>query len=89
VYRGRAGLERYWAEIHEAAEEVSLSISELRPIGDRVFQAVTAGGQGKRSKVPFEQQPIWFVTTVRDGLAVRVETYVDRAEALEAVGRRE
>ena len=27
VYRGRAGLERYWAEIHEAAEEMTLSIS--------------------------------------------------------------
>ena len=85
VYRGRAGLERYWAEIHEAAEEMSLSISELRPIGDKVFQAVTASGRGKRSKVPVEQ-PIWLVTTVRDGLAVRVETYVDRAEALEAAG---
>jgi ketosteroid isomerase-like protein len=88
VYRGRTGLERYWAEIHEAAEEVSLSISELRPIGDKVFQAVTASGRGKQSKVPVEQ-PIWLVTTVRDGLATRVETYVDRAEALEAAGLRE
>ena len=53
------------------------------------IQAVMASGQGKRSKVPFEQQPIWFVTTVRDGLAVRVETYVDREEALEAAGLQE
>jgi ketosteroid isomerase-like protein len=64
---------------------VSLSISDLRASGDRVFQAVTGRGRGKRSKANFEQ-PVWFVTTVRDGLAVRVETYVDRAEALEAAG---
>jgi ketosteroid isomerase-like protein len=88
VYRGRAGLERYWSEIHEDAEEVTLSISDLRASGDRVFQAVTGRGRGKRSKVPFEQ-PIWFVTTVRDGLAVRVETYRDRAEALKAAGLEE
>jgi len=85
VYRGRAGLERYWAEIHEDVEEMSLSISDLRASGDRVFQAVTVRGQGKRGKVPLEQ-PIWFVTTLRDGLAVRVENYIDRAEALEAAG---
>jgi ketosteroid isomerase-like protein len=35
--------------------------------------------------VPVER-PIWFVTTLRDGLAVRVETYVDPKEALEAAG---
>jgi ketosteroid isomerase-like protein len=85
VYRGRAGLERYWAEIHEDVEEVSVSISDLRASGDRVFQAVTGRGRGKRSKVPVER-PIWFVTTLRDGLTVRVETYVDPKEALEAAG---
>ncbi len=88
VYRGRAGLERYWTEIREDIEEISLSISDLRPIGDRVFFAVTGRGQGKLSKVPVER-PIWFVTTLRDGLAVRVETYVDPKEALEAAGLRE
>jgi ketosteroid isomerase-like protein len=85
VYRGRAGLERCWAEIHEDVEEMSLSISDLRASGDRVFQALTGRGRGKRSQVPVER-PIWFVTTLRDGLAVRVETYVDSTEALEATG---
>jgi ketosteroid isomerase-like protein len=88
IYRGRVGLERYWAEIHEAVEEMSLSISDLRASGDTVFQAVTGSGRGKRSKVPIEG-PIWLVTTLRDGLAVRVENYVDRDEALEAAGLRE
>ena len=85
VYRGRAGLQRYWVEIREDIEEISLSILDLRAIGDRVLFAVTGGGRGKRSKVPVAR-PIWFVTTLRDGLAVRVETYVDPTEALEAAG---
>jgi ketosteroid isomerase-like protein len=85
VYRGRAGLERYWAEIHEAAEELSLSVNDVRASGDKVFMAVTGRGRGKLSLVPIEG-PIWFVTTLRDGLTVRVETYVDRNEALEAAG---
>ena len=85
VYRGRAGLERYWAEIREDVEEVSLSIFDLRASGDRVFFAVTGRGRGKRSKVPVET-PLWFVTTLRDGLAVRVETYTDPEPALQAAG---
>jgi ketosteroid isomerase-like protein len=85
VYRGRAGLERYWGEIHEAAEEPSVSVSDMRASGDKVFAAATGRGRGKRSGVPVEQ-PIWFVSTIRDGLVVRVETYLDPSEALEAVG---
>jgi ketosteroid isomerase-like protein len=88
VYRGRAGLERYWAEIRDDIEEPGLSVSDMRAIGDRVFVAATGRGRGKRSKVPMEQ-PIWFVATLRDGLAVRVETYVDANEALEAAGLEE
>ena len=88
VYRGRAGLARYWAEIHEDMEELSLSVSDMRASGDKVFMAVTGRGRGKRSGVPIEG-PLWFVTTFRDGLAVRVESYVDSADALEAARLRE
>ena len=49
---------------------------------------MTGRSHGKRSKVPLER-PIWFVTTLCDGLAARVETYADSTEALEAVGLRE
>jgi ketosteroid isomerase-like protein len=88
VYRGRAGLKRYWAEIREDIPELSLSVSELRTSGDRVFLAATGRGRGKRSEVPLET-PVWFVLTLRNGLAVRLETYLDRNEALEAAGLEE
>jgi ketosteroid isomerase-like protein len=88
TYRGRTGLERYWTEIRGDIEELNLSVSDVRAIGDKVFWTVTGRGRGKRSGAPVEG-PLWFVTTFRDGLAVRVESYVDSAEALEAAGLEE
>jgi ketosteroid isomerase-like protein len=50
IYRGRAGLERYWAEIRGDVEELSLSLSDMRAIGDRVFFATTGKGRGTRER---------------------------------------
>jgi ketosteroid isomerase-like protein len=88
VYRGREGLAAYWAEFREDIEEVGSSVSEIRAIGDKVFVAATATGRGRQSKARFEV-PVWFVTTFRDGLVVRVETYDDPDKALEAAGPRD
>ena len=88
VYRGRAGLARLWAEFREDIEELSVSASEIRGIGDKVFLAATLRGRGKQSNAGFEERN-WFVTTYRDGMAVRVETYDDPERALEAAGLEE
>ena len=88
VYRGREGLERLWAETHEDME-MNLSMSDIHAVAkDKVFAAPLAAGQGRRSKARYEQ-PMWFVYTLRDGLIVRVETYTDSAQALEAAGLQE
>jgi ketosteroid isomerase-like protein len=88
VYRGHAGIERLFAELEEDIEELRFSVSEIRDLGDRVFAAGKTKGRGKRSKADFEQ-PFWYVVTIRDGLTVRVEAYVDPAQALEAAGLEE
>jgi ketosteroid isomerase-like protein len=85
VYRGHAGIERLWAELQEDMEELSLSLSDFRVIGDRMFAAATVRGRGKKSKAGFEQ-PFWYAVTFHDGLIVRVEAHLDPAEALEAAG---
>ena len=85
VYRGREALARYWAEFREDVEELSTSVSEIRAIDDKVLVAATATGRGRRSKAGFEV-PVWFVTTFRDRLVVRVETHDDPEQALQAVG---
>jgi ketosteroid isomerase-like protein len=85
VYRGRAGLERYWAELQEDIEELSFSVSDIRATGDRVFVAGKGGGRGKRSKAHSEE-PIWYVVALRNRRIVRVQGFASRAEALEAAG---
>jgi uncharacterized protein (TIGR02246 family) len=85
VYRGREELAGYWAEFREDIEDVSSSVSEIRATGDKVFVAATATGQGRRSKAGFDV-PVWFVMTFRDGMVVRVETYDDPKQALDAAG---
>ena len=87
VYRGHGGMERFWAEAHQDMEELSLSVSDIRAVGeDRVLFSATTKGRGKRSQAPFESPPIWYVVTVRDGLVMRVEAYLDSAQALESAG---
>ena len=85
VYRGHAGVDRLWAQLSEDMEELSISASDMRAAGDRMFAAGTLRGRGKRSKADFEQ-PFWYAFTFRDGLIVRVVVYLDPEEALEAVG---
>ena len=69
-------------------EELNLSVSDIRAVGDKVLVAGTMRGRGKQSKAGFEQ-PWWYVVTFRDGLTVRVDAYVDPTPALEAAGLRE
>ncbi len=88
VYRGHAGIERLWTELEEDMEELNLSVSDIRAVGDKVLVAGSMRGRGKQSKAGFEQ-PWWYVVTFRDGLTVRVEAYVDPTPALEAAGLEE
>ena len=85
VYRCHAGIERLWAELDEDIEELNISVSDLRAVGDKVLVAGTMRGRGKQSKAGF-QQPWWYVATLRDRLTVRVEVYLDPKEAFEAAG---
>ncbi len=88
VYRGRAGLERFWAELQEDIEELRVSVSDIRATGDRVFVAGKGGGRGKRSKAHAEEL-IWYAVTLRDRRIVRVQGFATQDEALEAAGLRE
>ena len=86
VYRGHAGVKRLAAQLREDIEELSISASDIRGVGDRVFAAGTLRGRD-RSKADFEQ-PFWYASTFRNGLIVRVEVYLDPEQALEAAGLR-
>jgi ketosteroid isomerase-like protein len=84
VYRGQAGLRRYWAEWH-AVWELTIEIAEMRDLGDTVLTLGQIRTRGEASGVDLDQE-VAYVHEFEDGLARRVRSYFDRQEALAAVG---
>jgi ketosteroid isomerase-like protein len=86
--RGRDVLERYCREFWGTWSEYLAEPQEFIEVGDHVVVEVHERGKGKGSGVPFERThfQVW---TLRDGRLVRWMLFADKAEALEAAGRRE
>jgi ketosteroid isomerase-like protein len=80
----------------ESARELLGGLRELRwtphdfiPAPDgQVVVPFSAHGVGRTSKVPVEMRVV-HVWTIQDGLAIRMLTYEDLSQALEAVGLRD
>jgi uncharacterized protein len=68
-----------WASAFEALE---VSAEEFIDAGDRVLVTAYHRGRGRTSGVEVDGR-FYVVYTLRDGKVVRVDEYVDRAEALE------
>ena len=85
VFRGPEGLANYLQQYADAWAEYRVEIEELREVGDRVVELLRHVGRGKGSGVESELRDA-HVWTVRNGLAVRWRTYLDRADALRDVG---
>jgi ketosteroid isomerase-like protein len=74
-----------WAS---AFEELEVSAEEFIDAGDRVLVTAYHRARGRTSGIEVDAR-FYEVYTLRDGKVVRVDEYVERAEALEAVGLRE
>jgi ketosteroid isomerase-like protein len=85
VIRGYEGIQRWLDELNEVWEDFRFEIEELIDAGDEVVAVVRLVGKGRGSGVPVDQRDI-HVVKLRDGRAVHITVYRDRAEALEAVG---
>ena len=89
TYHGREEYLRYARDFVAQFEQFTLTVEDLRPIPDgRVLVSLRLRGRGKGSKAEFEARSGW-VYTVRDGVVTHIRAYMDRADALEAVGLRE
>jgi ketosteroid isomerase-like protein len=65
-----------------------IEIERAVDCGERVLVLVNAFGrlEGSEQEVALKSSEVW---TVRDGRLVRWEAYLDRTEALRAIGRQE
>ena len=83
--RRHNGMRRYLERWLDAWDEFRVEPTEFRESGDDVAVAFAMNGRGRGSGVEVTREG-WQVWHFRDGKGARIEEYVDRAEALEAVG---
>ena len=88
VFRGHDGVRELFRDLYEAFGEFQIEYSEIRDLGDRL---VASGrwltrGEGSGAETG---SPLAVVADFKNGMAIRVRTYRDFQDALEAVGLRE
>ena len=88
VYRGHEGYRELIRDLDEAFAEIDTEYSEIRDLGDRVLAIGRIRTRGKASGAETES-PFCYLADLKNGKAIRVRTYLDPIEALEAAGLRE
>jgi ketosteroid isomerase-like protein len=85
VFRGREGVETYFARLAGAWDSFLFLADEYRDLGDVVIALGRLRGQGRGGGVPVES-PVGAVWDLREGRIFRLRAYLDHAQALEAAG---
>ena len=85
VSRGHDGVRELLDEVYEALAEIHLDYSEIRDLGDRIVGIGRIRTRGKHSGAVTELA-LGTVTDMKNGKAIRIWTYLDSQEALEAAG---
>jgi ketosteroid isomerase-like protein len=86
VYRGRDGVLQWLEELARDWEYFEPCYEEYRNLGDRVLILGRWRARGRVSGVELENQPGTWLYEIKGGKAVRMRTFTDRREALEAAG---
>ena len=85
VYRGHAGVRELMAEVEDTLAELHVDLPEIRDLGERVLAVGRIRARGKTSGAVTEA-PLGYLADFRDGMVIRIRTYLDHNEALEAAG---
>ena len=88
VHRGHEAVMRDWQRTFDSFEEFSIEIEECRDLGNELLVFLRYRGRGLGSGVTVDAQ-VAHIGTVKDGKLLRLRQFLDRQQALEAVGLRE
>ena len=89
IYRGRAEVREWFNRALEPWEGFHAEVEEIIEAGDdRVFGGVLFTGRGAASGVDTEIHG-WFVVWIAGGLITKRQFFLDRDDALQAVGLEE
>jgi ketosteroid isomerase-like protein len=85
VYRGREEVRRYVEDWLGTFDDLKLDLEEPTEIGERVVAPVNGYARGRGSGLALETRfcQVW---TVRDGIALAMQEYASRGDALDAIG---
>jgi ketosteroid isomerase-like protein len=84
-YRGRDGIEKYLMDISDTWEEYRVFAEEFRDLDDRILMLGRIEGRGRGSRAWIDS-PTGTIFGFLNGKTSSVRTYLDRGEALRAVG---
>jgi ketosteroid isomerase-like protein len=82
---GPNGIRDYMRRFLENWETFAVDVRDLQAVGDTVVADAVQHGEGKASGIEMEQ-PFFMVFSFRGGKIVRIESILNRDEALEAAG---
>jgi ketosteroid isomerase-like protein len=87
-YTGRRGIERLFADLGDAAPDIQVQVERVEIVGQHVLAYERGSARGRVSEVPGE---IAFTTVYEfeDSKIRRIQVFLDRQQALEAVELRE
>jgi ketosteroid isomerase-like protein len=88
VFYGHDGYRKLWRYWLDAFEDIRWDPEEILDFGDRLLVTAQQRGHGTGSGVAVSE-PVFQLFTLRRGLVVRQEDFLDRSQALEAAGLRE
>ena len=88
VYRGSQGAETYFEEIRATWRELQIVVDEFRDLGSSVLTFGRIVGRGMSSGIEVDT-PLTIVFELRGGKVARSRGYLNRADALKAVGLEE
>jgi uncharacterized protein len=83
TYRGHDGIRRYFALFDDAMEDVRFELERSWETRESVVAVVRLTARGRRTGIAVEQR-VAQVWTMRDGRALRVQTFPELGEALAA-----
>jgi ketosteroid isomerase-like protein len=85
TYRGHRGLLQAYADWTADFSDFEMSTEEVIGIGEKVMVEARQRARGQSSGAPVEGR-FWFVYTVRSSKVERLDIFITRDQALDAVG---
>ena len=85
IFYGHDGYRKLWRYWLDAFEDIRWDPEEALDFGDRLLVTAQQRGHGSGSGVAVSE-PVFQLFTLRRGLVVRQEDFLDRTKALEAAG---